>query len=250
MKWPFLDMHVLVERDFYAPLLSEDQWLGGLTGTQRRLAVLGQPGIGKSAFGLWLLAHLIRVNRTVVYSRNFTKSGSLPDVKHVIFHRGVAFNTATADLGPANSLLSDPSVVHLCDSIKPSGAALCHKVLIASPDPGVWRWFVEKEYASAAHFPLHSFPELQALRESEFGDALSQQTFDLRIFAWGLTARTVLSPNQKEVWKSVVKAINGLSLEELQRYMGEVRTPTGAAASEMPHSLFALQADRETLSEG
>jgi hypothetical protein len=250
LKWPYLNAHVLLERDFYARLLTEEKWLGGLSGKQRVLAVLGQPGIGKSSFGLWLLAHLLRSKRTVVYSRNFSKSLAIPDIQHVVFFGGQAFVTATADLGPAGMLLSDPSVVQLCDSIKPSATARCHKVLITSPDPSLWRWFVEREFARAVYFPLHEYAELAALCKAEFGDALSLHTLDLRVLAYGLSARTALSPDQKGVWKSVVRAISELSLEELQRYMSEVREPTRAATSDLPHSLFALQADREELTEG
>ena len=44
LTWPLLGVRALVERDFYPRLLSEGQWLGSLSGPQRRLAVLGQPG--------------------------------------------------------------------------------------------------------------------------------------------------------------------------------------------------------------
>jgi hypothetical protein len=212
--------------------------------------VLGQPGIGKSAFGVWLLAQLLRSGRTVVYSRSFAKSGVAADVKHFVYHRGTAYKVRGSELGCIDSLLQDPAVVHLCDSIKPQGGDECHKVLITSPDPGVWRWFVEKENAKPAYFPLFDYAELEALREAEFGAALAPETLRLRVSAWGLSPRAVFSPNQQVVGTAVAKAMNGRSLEDLQRYMGEVRAPTGAAASDTSHALFTLQADRETLSEG
>ena len=250
LVWPLLNMSVLLERDFYTRFLSESQWLGDFSGSQRKIAVLGQPGIGKSSFGLWLLAQLLRRNRTVVYSRNSSMSSSLPMVAHYVFHAGVAFETSSADLSAVSMLLAQPSVVHISDSLQPRLPDLCHKVLITSPDPRVWRWFVEKEYASTAYFPLFDYAELEALREAEFGGALSQETLRLRVKAWGLSTRAAFSPHQREVGKATVKAMYGKSLEDLQRYMGEVRAPTGAAASDTPHSLFALQADRETLTEG
>jgi hypothetical protein len=141
--------------------------------------------------------------------------------------------------------------VHLCDGIKPQGGDECHKVLITSPDPGVWRWFVEKEHAMPAYFPVFDLAELEALREAEFGAALTPETLRLRVSAWGLSPRAVFSPHQQVVGTAVAKAMNGRSLEDLQRYMGEVRAPTGAAASDdTPHTLFTLQADRQSLSEG
>ena len=246
LNWPFLNAHVLLERDFYAQVLLESKWLGGLSGKQRMLTVLGQPGIGKSAFGLWLLAHLLRTNRTVVYSRNFSKSDKLSDVKHMVFHRGVAFKIT--DLDSVDMLLNDPSVVHLCDSIKPIGAGHCHKVLITSPDPDVWRWFVQKEGAKTAYFPVASEEEVEVLRAAEFGDALPKETLALRMLAWGPLTRALFSPEQAEVGDDILMALSDVSLEDLQRAIREVRAPpTRGAASEIPHALFTLQANRETL---
>jgi len=58
LKWPSLDQAVMVEHDFYTRFFHDKKWLGGLSadGPQRRVLVLGQPGIGKTAFGWWLVA--------------------------------------------------------------------------------------------------------------------------------------------------------------------------------------------------
>jgi hypothetical protein len=156
LKWPFLEASVLVERDFYPRFLCEGQWLGSFSGAQRKFAVLGQPGIGKSSFGVWLLMQQLRSNCTVVYSRGSTKARATPVVMHYVFHAGVAFKTSVADLGAVDALLSQPSVVHICDSLPPRLGDLCHQVLLTSPDPDVWRWFVMKEYARTAYFPLYN----------------------------------------------------------------------------------------------
>ena len=247
LTWPLLDARVLVERDFYARFLSESQWLDNFSGPQRKVAVLGQPGIGKSSFGIWLLTQLLRSGRTVVYSRNSTKAGIAPVVLHYVFHAGSAFETSSADLGVLDALLDERSVVHISDSLPPRLRDKCHKVLITSPDPLVWGWFVNKEFATPAHFPPYAYAEMEALREAEFGAALPQETMDLRVRAWGLSTRAVFSPNQRAVGDGVLQALGGRSLEELQRAMNEVRFCAGGAASDTPHSLFMLQADRETL---
>lgn len=117
LKWPSLDQEVMVERDFYTRFFHDKKWLGGLhaDGPQRKFVVLGQPGIGKTAFGWWLVAQLLRSSRTVVYSSNSAKRGTPPDMAHYVFHRGAAFEIVT-DLGAVTSLLAQPSVVHICDS--------------------------------------------------------------------------------------------------------------------------------------
>ena len=62
-----------------------------------------------------------------------------------------------------NALLSQPSVVHISDSLPPRLGDCCHKVLITSPDPDIWRWFVEKEGAVQACFPPYDIAEMEAL---------------------------------------------------------------------------------------
>jgi hypothetical protein len=247
LTWPLLDARALVERDFYARFLSESQWLDSFSGPQRKVAVLGQPGIGKSSFGVWLLTQLLRSGRTVVYSRNCTRAGTAPVVLHYVFHAGAAFETSSADLGVLDALLDERSVVHICDGLPPRMRDKCHKVLITSPDPLVWGWFVNKEFATPAHFPPYAYAEMEALREAELGAALPQETMDLRVRAWGLSTRAVFSPNQRAVGDGVLQALGDRSLEELQKAMNEVRFCAGGAASDTPHSLFMLQADRETL---
>jgi hypothetical protein len=173
-------MHALVERDFYSSFLSEGKWLGSFSGEQCKFAVLGQPGIGKSSFGLWLLAQLLRSKRTVVFSRNVSsKPGTSLTVTHFVFHSGVAFQTSSESYGALNELLAQPAVVHISDSLPPRQDDCCHKVLITSPDPAVWRLFVEKAYACLAFFPLYSFAEMEALRVAEFQDKLSTETLAL-----------------------------------------------------------------------
>lgn len=251
LPWPFLQASVLVERDFYARVLEGESWLGGLPSVcdakQRKLAVVGQPGIGKSSFGLWLLAQLLRSGRTVVYTRCSTRARAVPSTQHYVFHRGVAFETTSADLGAANALLSQPSVVHISDSLPPRLGDCCHKVLITSPDPDIWRWFVEKEGAVQACFPPYDFAEMEALRAAEYGDTISRQVLELRVEAYGLSTRAALASNQWEVCAGIVQALTERSLESLQLAMSEVRAPSGGSGSDIPHSLFVLQADRATL---
>lgn len=156
LDWPTLEQRVLVERDFYDWFFTDEKWLGGLpaTGPRRKVVVLGQPGIGKSAFGWWLVARLLRLGRTVVYSRNSAKRLAPPEMTHLVFHRGVALKTIDGDVGVLTELLSEPAVVHICDSCKPTLMGRCHQVMLTSPDPDLWRWFVYKEFADV-------FPSVQ-----------------------------------------------------------------------------------------
>lgn len=250
MHWPYLQQRVLLQRDFYDAFLTSDAWLGRLPrgGPQRKVIVLGQPGIGKSSFGLWLLAQLLRDGRTVVYSRNSSQRRLAMD--HVIFHRGVAFETDLDDIGPAKHLLSSRDVVHICDSCEPRQRSECHKVLITSPDPTVWSWFHEKDGAIKAVFPLYSDAELETLREAEFGNSLSAPEMNRRVAVWGPVPRQVFASDQSTVLSSVVRAIRKCSVIDLERAWEDVQDGSAVATDDSPHSLFLLHAERALLKPG
>ena len=210
LAWPLSALRVLLERDFYARVLVDKRWLGALPveGPQRKCVVLGLPGVGKSAFGWWLITQLLRSGRTVVYSCNSAKRGTPPDMIHYVFHRGVAFETLDSDLGAKASLLfSHPSVVHICDSCKPSLRGHCHKVMLSSPDPDMWRWFVDKEFADTAYFPLYSASEMEALRAAEYVDTLSKDGLALLRRAREDASRQVFAVKQAAVKESVLRAL-------------------------------------------
>jgi hypothetical protein len=253
LVWPMLRQRVVLERDFYGRFFTEAKWLGMLPadGPQRKIAVLGQPGIGKSAFGLWLLAQLLRSGRTVVYSRNSAQRGAPFAEVHYVFHRNVAFKTLIADLGAVGDLLSERSVVHICDSRKPTLEGLCHQIMISSPDPFIWRWFVEKESARMVYFPLFSTAELEVLRVAEYGDAqLSRSVLALRVQAAGRIPRAVFSRDQLAVKHAVLRAISKADPVTLQRAQLEIETSSSRPTDDSPHSLFTVDADRSTLTVG
>ena len=253
LNWPSLGQKVLLERDFYSGFFNDEKWLGALPagGPQRKFVVLGQPGIGKSAFGWWLIAQLLRRGRTVVYSCNSAKLGTPPEMEHSVFHRGVALKTVIADLGATKRLLSDPSVVHICDSCKPTLANPCHKIMLTSPDPDMWRWFVEKEFARVAYFPLYSNSELETLRAAEFGDTLPASVMALRVKAWGPVPRQVFSCQQATVKDSILLCLSNVDLAVLQRAYNDVNASMARRpADDSPHALFLLHADRATLTSG
>lgn len=200
-----------------------------------------------------LQAQPLPAGRTVVFSRNSAELGTPPEMKHFVFHRGVALQTVKADLGAAIDLLSDPSVAHICDSCKPTMDNPCHKIMLTSPDPDMWRWFVEKEFARTAYFPLHSDAELEVLRAAEFGDTLPANIMALRVKAWGPVPRQVFSGLQPAVRDGVLRrrSLSNADLDALQRARNDVEASMARRPTDIsPHSLFLLHADRDTLKPG
>lgn len=244
LKWPSLDQEVMVERDFYTRFFHDKKWLGGLhaDGPQRKFVVLGQPGIGKTAFGWWLVAQLLRSSRTVVYSSNSAKRGT-PQTWHIMSFIGVQPLKSSQTLALLRACLRNRL------SCIFATAGRCHKVMLTSPDPDMWRWYVEKEFADTAYFPLYNGPELEALRAAEYGDALTRDVLALRRKAWGDAPRQLFSLNQRAVRDSILCALSNADLAVLQRAKSDVEVSMSRPTDETPHSLFLLHA-RETLKPG
>jgi hypothetical protein len=76
ISWLGLESSVIFVRSFYEPYLTSvlcnfDASLAGF----RIFITCGTAGIGKSAFGMWLLGEAIALNRTVIYQHEKTGVG-------------------------------------------------------------------------------------------------------------------------------------------------------------------------------
>ncbi len=142
--------------------------------------IIGQPGIGKSAFGMYLLFHLVREGRTVAYVPKNSSS----------FH-GFVFRNGKVTLmrDEFDPVLSDPETVLICDSFKPP-AVPARVVLITSPKRELWRAF-EKDGAQRLHFPTFGLEELQEMRVACGWDHMSADQVTARFKEVGGNPRYV-----------------------------------------------------------
>lgn len=165
IKFPGLGAVPLLIRDFYegcykGPLnnLRPNPKLSTKRIVFDKFIILGNPGIGKSAFGLYLLYRAIRKKRTVVYIGD----------KHPhawIFHKNgqvtvIANKYDTAAIENLDVLDDDENIL-ICDSIKPPYVN-AFTVLITSPQRDRWKDFVKKQ-CHRIHFPVFSFAELEVM---------------------------------------------------------------------------------------
>ena len=73
VEWPMLESSTLFVRDFYAPLV--DSIFKRFEVPHLNYLVLGNPGIAKSAFGLYVLFRALREGRNVIFLAGKMKAG-------------------------------------------------------------------------------------------------------------------------------------------------------------------------------
>ncbi|RYE83146.1 MAG: hypothetical protein EOO65_04405, partial [Methanosarcinales archaeon] len=203
-KWPSIpDCDVLMVRHFYDRFIAEHVQCvlpheeGADPEAQTRLIITGTPGIGKSAFGMYVLHRALNVGKTVVFVRNEQAVG-VPSVS--VFHDGAVWQASSIDV--LNALALDRNVVYLYDGIRPATLGY-NTILIASPDKSLWTTF-EKTDASLRFFPVFSLHELLQLQQLE--PTYSQQQVIARYNLMGGSARLVMA---EHTWESMFELLQG-----------------------------------------
>ena len=188
VEWPQLGSAPLFVRHFYhgcftGPLQS---FTADRKAKYRKFVIIGNPGIGKSAFGCYLLYQAIRAKRTVVY--HGFKSDDMVDV----FHRDGRV-TRTKGLTERDlSVLNDHAVVYISDGITPHRTK-AFTVLITSPDRNVWWHFNKSVGCTYMCFPVFSENEILRMWKSCFPKLHDDETGVLdRYSKWGGVPRYVL----------------------------------------------------------
>ena len=151
VHWPTLHSPVLFVRHFYQPLF--DDVLNGLNhfksadtagGCVGKVIVCGNPGIGKSAFGMYALFRAVRAGRTVVYA-----SAKLsPSV--LVFRSGTVQSASHVD--DVAHLTADPESVLISDSLVPP-VCKAFTMLITSPRKDRWHEFNKEMDCTSACCP-------------------------------------------------------------------------------------------------
>lgn len=135
--WPQLGAAPLFVRDFYCglfegPLASCDP---GGAAALRKFIVRGNAGIGKSAFGAYLLWRAVKAGRTVVYTSDKV------DASFVFHSSGEVEVFGAEDFGRrTRGVLQQASTVFICDGVKPPVKS-AFTVLTTSPKRERYREF-------------------------------------------------------------------------------------------------------------
>ena len=220
LKWPQLGSQPLFVRHFY-----KDCAEGAMSNMRPggRFIVRGNGGIGKSAFGLYLLWRAVISRRTVIYVSDKVSKG-------FIFHadgRVEAFPPVRANfLATLRHIIEDEQTVLIFDGDgdgSPPPIVEATTVLVTSPKLKRYSLF-EKTGATHLVFPVFSRAEMQDMLESCFphlhcADARSQ--VEERYLKWGGIPRYVLALLEESDQAELENALGVGSLQKMLDALGK-----------------------------
>jgi len=149
------------------------------------LVILGNPGIGKTFFGYYMLIYLLRQGETVVY-----ESGKA--------NRRLLFSPTLTAKGKRDDfadILDEQSTFYLADAVKPVDV-LAKTVLLTSPRRDQWFKFSDEDCA-LRYMPVWSIEEIHQCRALMYAH-LTEQEVQTLFDRWGGIPRYVLRNARRE----------------------------------------------------
>jgi hypothetical protein len=213
VAWPTLHSPVLFVRDFYKPFF--DDVLNGLRRNSSsisekgvaiaKVVVCGNPGIGKSAFGMYAVFRALKDGRTVVYA----SAKLLP--KNLLFKDGVVYSVK--DLDDLALVLSDFNTVLICDSLTPP---VCNAftMMVTSPRKERWHEYDKEMDCQMFFFPVFSMAEMRACRDSCF-PWVDDASLESRFSRWGGIPRYVLAKLSSVNQQKLENAVTAITLDNI-----------------------------------
>ena len=239
VQWPTLNSPVLFVRDFYEPFYG--RVLNGMkayklahTGAGFAKAILcGNPGIGKSAFGMYALFRAVRDGRTVVYT-----SAKLSP-KCYVFHNGAVY--AEKDLDNLAQFTEDPETVLICDSMVPP-VCMAFTLLVTSPRKDRWHEFNKATDCTMFFFPVFTLDEIRACRDECF-PGVDDAGMMSRFARWGGIPRYVLAKLEAADQQQLEDAVNSTTLDSVIEHSGALELKSD---KDMSHRLLHIKVAGET----
>jgi hypothetical protein len=201
----------------------------------RKFTIIGNAGIGKSAFGAYLLWRAVQARRTVVYVSNKVQEA-------FILHgngRVEAFDSEEFRRR-AFSVLGNASTVLICDGITPPICS-AFTVLITSPRRERWKEFAKCFGARRLFFPVFSRREIEDMRRACFphlSGAEAEAGVQARHDKWGGIPRYVLCNLDDDSQARLDSAVLSVDINELFNKLGARELESESSAS---HRLVHLK---------
>ncbi|KAJ3307751.1 hypothetical protein HDV04_002613 [Boothiomyces sp. JEL0838] len=158
----------------------------------RHLIILGNPGIGKTYFGYFLLLHLARSGATVVYERGATKTRIL-------------FTPNGISIGEKNAfrnILYSSQTFYIVDARKPIDVN-ARTILLSSLRREIWHEF-SKGACTIRYMPVWTRDEILSCR-SVLYPTISEELVLALYSKWGGIARYVLSRATEDAQQSLLE---------------------------------------------
>jgi hypothetical protein len=240
VQWPTLHSPVLFVRDFYEPFY--DSVLNGMTAFKpadtgavvvKKVILCGNPGIGKSAFGMYALFRAVRDGRTVVYA-----SAKLSP-KCYVFRNGAVY--AEKGLDNLAQFTADPETVLICDSMIPP-VCEAFTLLVTSPRKDRWHEFNKEMDCTMLFFPVFTLDEIRACRDECFS-GVDDAGMMSRFARWGGIPRYVLAKLKAADQQQLEDAVNSTTLDSVIEHSGALELKSD---KDMSHRLLHIKVAGET----
>ena len=241
-SWPDMASPLLFVRHFYEPCWEKVMASGESKhiSQQRKFVVMGTPGIGKSAFGLYVLWRALRAGRTVIYKTRKR------DGKAFLFRDGRVFDVQRIVSLPE---ISEPSTILIVDGMEaPSENAFT--VLITSPLRERWKEFVKTEGVQQLVFPVFSLKEVRELRAVAFESksGCDETSVMERYAKWGGSVRHVLTHPDPHWQLDLASNAANMTLKHLKLSCGlEAKNQAAIAQHNVLHLKAVCELDDCTL---
>ena len=232
-SWPDMASPLLFVRHFYAPCWERVMAKGESKdlSLQRKFVVMGTPGIGKSAFGLYILWRALMEGKTVIYKTRER------DAKAFLFRDDKVFTVPQIAYIPE---ISEPSTILIVDGLEPPSEN-AFTLLITSPLRERWKEFVKTKGVQELVFPVFSLDEMLKLRASAFDSDVGcdESSVVMRYAKWGGSVRHVLT-HPEETWQiNLTNNAANMTLEQLKASCGYAAKDRAAEAQ---HNVLHLKA--------
>ena len=205
----------------------------------RKFTIIGNAGIGKSAFGAYLLWRAVQAHRTVIYVSDKV------DFAFVLHGDGRVEACTKADFDRCTAdTRSDAAAVLICDGVKPPVCS-AFTVLITSPVRERWKEFAKCVDARRLFFPVFSLREIDDMRRACFphlSGAEAEAGVRERYEKWGGIPRYVLAKLDKDSQDLLDSAVTRVNINELFNKLGARELESDVGTS---HRLVHLKPEGE-----
>jgi hypothetical protein len=190
----------------------------------RRIAIIGNPGIGKTHFLSYVLFQLKKLGVTVLYQ---TKT---KDSYYLFSSTGVLVGNSFEFLEE----LSDSNNWYLVDGIPPT-EQYAFTLLATSPRKDNYKEFLKLGASTQRWMPVWSFEECEECRKYIFTNITTQELINLYDM-WGGIPRYILEfAKDSAIQLTLEKAIATSELRKVQSSIGEIDSP-----DEISHKLIHI----------
>ncbi|CAJ0645544.1 16652_t:CDS:2 [Entrophospora sp. SA101] len=176
----------------------------------RRLRITGNPGIGKTFFGYYLLHLLAMRNKTVIYH----KCNKTP----ILFSEEAVYHIYQDNIYEFNDFLMKRDVWYIVDGREPSDIH-AKTILICSPQKHYYHKF-DKLGTIIRYMPVWSYVEIKKCKDKLFPD-LNQELVQSLYNKWGgiprYTLYYALNDSQQDLLQMAISTVN----QRILNFVGE-----------------------------